>query len=295
MRVLRGGFTEILYPRRTVLRCLTSRRVRVSASSSSSPPHPQPQHAHGLRAVKQSLTDATNASSNRRRSSRSALPPRVVKGDNKPGLGHTIAKAVGDAGINMAFIVAQVVGRKYSAVFGFENESDANKAAALIKEAAPRSDQEIGSGLRRQGGQLSLLVWSDRHLTEPFDRGLEPSALSSDVLDMVKWDWLLLGAGLLPAKVVTQMTTPPPINGSSHSEPSVYGFGPNSTELYGRPIVMHGGRIPGFNDVTSTFTDTSWSISVMSNIDVSNYVADVLWRQILDAICSPSSSFRPEC
>ncbi len=37
----------------------------------------------------------------------------------------------------MAFIVAQLVGRKYSAVFGFENESDANKAAALIKKAAP--------------------------------------------------------------------------------------------------------------------------------------------------------------
>lgn len=120
-------------------------------------------------------------------------------------------------------------------------------------------------------------------------------ALSSNVLDMVKWDWLLLGGGLVPAKAVTQMTTPPPINGFSHSEPSVYGFGLNSTQLYGRPIVMHGGRIPGFNDVTSTFTDTGWSISVMSNIDASNYVADLLWRQILDAICTPSSPFRPEC
>jgi len=40
-------------------------------------------------------------------------------------------------GINMAFIVTQVVGRKYSAVFGFEKESDANKAVALIRKAAP--------------------------------------------------------------------------------------------------------------------------------------------------------------
>jgi hypothetical protein len=61
----------------------------------------------------------------------------AVEGDNKPGLGHAIAKAIGDAGINMTFVVAQVVGRKYSAVFGFENESDANKAANLIRKAAP--------------------------------------------------------------------------------------------------------------------------------------------------------------
>jgi D-alanyl-D-alanine carboxypeptidase len=118
-------------------------------------------------------------------------------------------------------------------------------------------------------------------------------ALSSDVPDIVKWDWLLLGGGIVPAGLVNQMTTPPPINGSSHSEPSVYGFGLNSTELYGRPIVMHGGRIPGFNDVTSTFTDTGWSI--MSNIDVSNCVSDLLWRQIVDAICAPTSPLRAEC
>jgi CubicO group peptidase (beta-lactamase class C family) len=120
-------------------------------------------------------------------------------------------------------------------------------------------------------------------------------ALSSDVLDIIKWDWTLLGGGIVPAGVITQMTSPPPINASSQSDPSVYGFGLISTQLYGRPIVMHGGRIPGFNDVTSTFMDTGWSISVMSNIDVSNYVADLLWRQILDTICTPASPFRPEC
>jgi hypothetical protein len=67
----------------------------------------------------------------------STIATLAVEGDNKPGLGHAIAEAIGDAGINMAFIVTQVVGRRYSAVFGFENESDANKAAALIKKAAP--------------------------------------------------------------------------------------------------------------------------------------------------------------
>ena len=32
--------------------------------------------------------------------------------------------------------MAQVIGRRYAVVFGFENEADAGKATALIKKAA---------------------------------------------------------------------------------------------------------------------------------------------------------------
>jgi len=46
----------------------------------------------------------------------SATPTLLVTGDNKPGLGHVIAKAIGHAGVNVGFLVAQVVGRRYSAV-----------------------------------------------------------------------------------------------------------------------------------------------------------------------------------
>ncbi|MHC4626882.1 MAG: amino acid-binding ACT [Planctomycetota bacterium] len=63
------------------------------------------------------------------------IPTLLVEGDNKPGLGHTIAQAIAGAGINLGFLVAQVVGRKYSAIFGFENEAEARKAATLIKKA----------------------------------------------------------------------------------------------------------------------------------------------------------------
>ena len=65
----------------------------------------------------------------------SSIPTVLVQGDNRPGLGHTIAKALGDAGINLSFVLAQVVGRKYAAVFGFENDPDAAKAIALIRKA----------------------------------------------------------------------------------------------------------------------------------------------------------------
>ena len=66
----------------------------------------------------------------------SSIQAFLVEGDNLPGLGHAISQAIADAGINMDFVVAQVVGRKYSAIFGFESEADATKGAAVIKKAA---------------------------------------------------------------------------------------------------------------------------------------------------------------
>ena len=61
-----------------------------------------------------------------------------VEGDNKPGLGYAIAKAIADGGINLNFVVTQVIGRKYSALFGFETEEEARKAAKLIKKTAAK-------------------------------------------------------------------------------------------------------------------------------------------------------------
>jgi hypothetical protein len=68
--------------------------------------------------------------------SASTIPTLIVEGDNRAGLGHAIAQAIGGAGINIAFVLAQVVGRRYSAVFGFETESDAASAAIAIRKAS---------------------------------------------------------------------------------------------------------------------------------------------------------------
>jgi len=68
--------------------------------------------------------------------SASPIPALIVEGDNRAGLGHAISLAIADAGINLGFVVAQVVGRKYSAIFGFESEADAGKGAALIRKAS---------------------------------------------------------------------------------------------------------------------------------------------------------------
>jgi len=67
----------------------------------------------------------------------SETPTLLVVGDDRPGLGHAMARALADAGINLVFLVAQVVGRRYSAVFGFESAADADRAVGLLKKAKP--------------------------------------------------------------------------------------------------------------------------------------------------------------
>jgi hypothetical protein len=68
--------------------------------------------------------------------SASSIPALLVEGDNRPGLGYAISQAIADARINMDFLVAHVVGRKYSAVLGFDSEEDATKSVGLIRRAA---------------------------------------------------------------------------------------------------------------------------------------------------------------
>jgi hypothetical protein len=62
-------------------------------------------------------------------------PTLLVLGDNRPGLANRIARALAESGVNIAFLVAQVVGRRYSAIFGFESEADLDKASDRIRAA----------------------------------------------------------------------------------------------------------------------------------------------------------------
>lgn len=68
--------------------------------------------------------------------SASDIPTLLVEGDNRAGLGYATAQAIANAGFNLDFVVAQVIGRKFSAVFGFESDADAAKCAAIIRKAA---------------------------------------------------------------------------------------------------------------------------------------------------------------
>ena len=67
-----------------------------------------------------------------------SIPTLLVEGDNRVGAAHAATQALADAGINLNFFLAQVIGKRYSAVLGFETEADSRRAAGLIKKARPR-------------------------------------------------------------------------------------------------------------------------------------------------------------
>ena len=66
------------------------------------------------------------------------IPAVLVEGVNSPGIGYATTRAIADAGINLAFLVAQVVGTKFSAVYGFDNVSDRRRAISVLKTQRKR-------------------------------------------------------------------------------------------------------------------------------------------------------------
>ena len=60
----------------------------------------------------------------------------LVEGDDRAGLGAGMARAIARDNVNISFVMAETIGRKFSAVFGFQNDGDAAAAMRAIKSAA---------------------------------------------------------------------------------------------------------------------------------------------------------------
>ena len=75
----------------------------------------------------------------------------LVEGEDRPGLGARIGRALADGGVNVAFVIAQVVGRRFSAVIGFADAAAASSATRLVKAAckAPPAPRRKAARRRR--------------------------------------------------------------------------------------------------------------------------------------------------
>jgi hypothetical protein len=56
-----------------------------------------------------------------------------IEGDDKAALGARIARAVGDAGVNLRGTSAIVIGRRFNCYLAFDSKADAGRAAAAVK------------------------------------------------------------------------------------------------------------------------------------------------------------------
>lgn len=90
-------------------------------------------------------------------------------------------------------------------------------------------------------------------MTTPFAAG----ALYSTVEDLLRWERGLFGNKLLTAASLRTMTT----QGKGH-----YGLGVGVTEESGRPIIEHGGAIPGFNARLVYYPNSDVVVVALSNL-----------------------------
>lgn len=61
-----------------------------------------------------------------------------IEGDNKPGAGSALTRAIAVAGVSFRGLSASVLGKKFVCYVAFDSAADAEKAAAALKEAGKK-------------------------------------------------------------------------------------------------------------------------------------------------------------
>jgi CubicO group peptidase (beta-lactamase class C family) len=111
----------------------------------------------------------------------------------------------------------------------------------------------------------------------PFAAG----ALSSNVSDLVAWDYALINGKVVSADSFKAMTTS---NGFTIPGGGSYGFGLGLDTFNNRNIIVHGGAINGFTADNVVFLDNGFTVVVLTNDDYGNPGA--LVNNILNAVCN---------
>ena len=106
---------------------------------------------------------------------------------------------------------------------------------------------------------------TDGYINAPEFVALRPSgAFLSTVLDLAKWEAALLEQRTLTKTSLDAMWSPVRLNdGSSYG----YGFGWQIDDLDGRPLIHHGGSLPGFRAIMARMPKDSLTVIVLTNAD----------------------------
>jgi hypothetical protein len=82
-----------------------------------------------------------------------STPCLLVEGDDQPGLGAAIGRALAEAGINIGFVVAMSVGRRFAAAIGLHDEAAAAAATGIVRKAAAAARPKARKPKRQRAGR----------------------------------------------------------------------------------------------------------------------------------------------
>jgi hypothetical protein len=66
------------------------------------------------------------------------IPALLVQGTNRAGIGFATTTAFAEAGINLAFLVTQVIGTRFASIYGFDSDTDRRRAIEILKAKPKR-------------------------------------------------------------------------------------------------------------------------------------------------------------
>jgi len=108
--------------------------------------------------------------------------------------------------------------------------------------------------------------WQSNHWQNAADYvAVRPSgAFVSSVLDLARWDAVLLRGDVLSKQMQERMWTPVPLTTGTNAP---YGLGWSLDSFQGRRRVHHGGSLPGFRSHYMKFPDEGLTVIVLANED----------------------------
>jgi len=142
--------------------------------------------------------------------------------------------------------------------------------------ALPPAGQSATGYTNNGSGLVPAILW-DR--SAAFAAG----ALSSNVYDLIAWDYALINGKVVSPASFKAMTTS---NGFRIPGGGSYGFGLALATINNRPVIWHNGQIGGFTAETAVFLDSGFAVVVLTNDQDADPDAIVL--KIMSAVCNSS-------
>ena len=116
------------------------------------------------------------------------------------------------------------------------------------------------------------------------------AALWSNVTDLATWDAALRNDKVIPASLLTIMTTPPSVP-STQGGPSVYAMGWVRGSEVGHPFVWHNGKTESYTAFNGFFLDDGFSVTMLTNTPEDQTTPLLsLAEMIINAVCTTSAT-----